>query len=120
MKYLLTLAFLATLQSSFSQSIDGYEISKIETEFIEIRGRQKFLSTNIVIQVDFGQDRSFLQSGKKTSITDEEGKFVNFNSMVDALNFFAKYGYKFEQAYVVTDSSKQNVYHYLLSKKDSK
>ena len=39
--------------------------------------------------------------------------------MVDALNYMALFGWKFEQAYVITESSgmsKQNVYHYLLSK----
>lgn len=39
--------------------------------------------------------------------------------MVDALNYMAQLGWRFEQAYVLTENtgvSKQNVYHYLLSK----
>lgn len=37
--------------------------------------------------------------------------------MVDAMNYLAKFRWKFEQAYVVTnESTNQNVYHWLLSK----
>ena len=45
------------------------------------------------------------------------GKKIEFNSMVDAMNYLAKFRWKFEQAYVVTnESTNQNVYHWLLSK----
>lgn len=40
-------------------------------------------------------------------------------SMVDALNYMSQFGWRFEQAYVVTENSsvsKQNAYHYLLNK----
>ena len=39
--------------------------------------------------------------------------------MVDALNYMARFGWKFEQAYGITENSamsKNNVYHYLLSR----
>ena len=53
------------------------------------------------------------------SLVDKDGKELKFNSMVDALNYMAQLGWRFEQAYVLTENtgvSKQNVYHYLLSK----
>ena len=40
---------------------------------------------------------------------------MKFNSMIDALNFFNTYGYKFVNAYVITIGN-QNVYHFLLEK----
>lgn len=37
--------------------------------------------------------------------------------MVDAMNYLAKFRWKFEQAYVVTnENTNQNIYHWLLSK----
>ena len=46
---------------------------------------------------------------------DEKGKALKFNSMVDAMDFMGKNGWKFIHAYVVA-SSNQNVYHWLLEK----
>lgn len=48
-------------------------------------------------------------------MVDESGKKIEFNSMVDAMNYLAKFRWKFEQAYVVTVGG-ENVYHWLLSK----
>ena len=50
-------------------------------------------------------------------MVDESGKEIEFNSMVDAMNYLAKFRWKFEQAYVVTnENTNQNIYHWLLSK----
>lgn len=44
-------------------------------------------------------------------------QIVGTGNMVDAMNYLAKFRWKFEQAYVVTnESTNQNVYHWLLSK----
>lgn len=84
--------------------------------FCEIVGTGKVLSSKVKIQIDFGQKTSYF--GKyKTFMVDESGKKIEFNSMVDAMNYLAKFRWKFEQAYVVTnESTNQNVYHWLLSK----
>lgn len=84
--------------------------------FCEIVGTGKVLSSKVKIQIDFGQKTSYF--GKyKTFMVDESGEKIEFNSMVDAMNYLAKFRWKFEQAYVVTtESTNQNVYHWLLSK----
>ncbi len=56
-------------------------------------------------------------STKDTQIRDKDGKLTTFNSMIDALNFMSKTGYDFVSAYTITISN-QNVYHYLLQKKE--
>lgn len=85
--------------------------------FCEIVGTGKILSTKVRVQIDFGQKRSYWNQYKNFMI-DETGKKIEFYSMVDAMNYLAKFGWKFEQAYVVTvdGTVKQNVYHWLLSK----
>ena len=74
--------------------------------FYEIVGTGKVLSSKVKIQIDFGQKTSYF--GKyKTFMVDESGKKIEL----------AKFRWKFEQAYVVTnESTNQNVYHWLLSK----
>jgi hypothetical protein len=49
------------------------------------------------------------------TVRDSNGKRVNFGTMTDALNYMAKNGYDFVQAYVFTEENK-NYCHYVLRK----
>jgi len=111
---ILLLLFIPAI--TYSQSINGVPFSEIDSEYIEIVGTAKALSNKVTINIDFGQSTKLLGSSKKQfSILDKDNKKVEFNSMIDALNFMTKNGYKFEQAYVITTGG-SNVYRYLLSK----
>tara|TARA_A100001015_G_C14756824_1_gene619807 strand:+ start:30 stop:380 length:351 start_codon:yes stop_codon:yes gene_type:complete len=111
---ILLLLFIPAI--TYSQSINGVPFSEIDSEYIEIVGTAKALSNKVTINIDFGQSTKLLGSSKKQfSILDKDNKKVEFNSMIDALNFMTKNGYKFEQAYVITAGG-SNVYRYLLSK----
>ncbi len=79
--------------------------------YCELLGTGKFMSSKVNVTVDFGQEAK----GWSSRLVDENGNPLSFNSMVDAMNYMGRLGWKFEQAYVVT-SSNQNVYHWLLSK----
>lgn len=84
--------------------------------YCELLGTQKFLSTKVTVQVDFGQQTKFFSDNR---LVDEKGEVIVFNSMVDAMNYMGTMGWEFEQAYVVTLGSGaggSNVYHWLLSK----
>lgn len=83
--------------------------------FCELVGNAKFMSTKIVVTVDFGQKVQFWSGSAKQYLVNDEGEKLEFNSMVDAMNYMGKRNWKFEQAYVVT-ASNQSVYHWLLSK----
>ena len=82
--------------------------------FCQIVGTGKVLSAKIRVQIDFGQKRSYWNQYKNFMV-DETGKRIEFYSMVDAMNYLAKFRWKFEQAYAVTIGG-ENVYHWLLSK----
>lgn len=82
--------------------------------FCELVGMQNLLGKTIV-SVDFGQVSLF----RDNRMVDENGDVLKFNSMVDAMNYMGALGWDFEQAYIVTigtGNSRQNVYHWLLSK----
>jgi hypothetical protein len=83
--------------------------------YCEIVGQSASLfGDKCTIWLDFGQERKLLQS---QVLVDELGDVIVFNSMIDALNWMGNLGWKFEQAYTVTESLyKNNVYHFLLSK----
>ncbi len=97
---------------AYSQTENG----TTKSAYAELLGYQKgIFSKKVTVSIDFGQKVSFWKQGSDDKIVDENGKDVVFNSMVDAMNFMGKRGWKFVQAYVVTEGN-QNVYHWLLSK----
>lgn len=99
---------LMLFASSYAMSQKPYKV------FCELLGTGKIMSTKVGISVDFGQKTSIYNSYKQ-KLVDEKGKSIEFNSMVDAMNYMAKSGWVFEQAYYVTIGG-QNVIHWLLSK----
>ena len=102
--------------NSHSQTINGVPFSEIESPFVKIVGTAKVLSSKVKVYIDFGQNTKLFGSAKKQfAILDADGKVMQFNSMIDALNFMTEIGYKFEQAYTVT-AGNSSVSHYLMSK----
>jgi len=90
--------------------------------YVELIGHARPLSLKVTVDVDFGQVQKLF--GSTPFLVDSQtGKKIVFNSMVDALNYFGRLGWNFEQAYAATEPVKkgfgggtQNVYHWLLSK----
>lgn len=102
-----------------AQTVNDVPLTDIDVEYVQIVGTSKLLSTKLTIEIDFGQRTKFFSSGKETIVKDIDGKAVDFNSMIDALNFMSKNGYEFVNAYAITIGN-QNVYHYLLRNKKHK
>ena len=97
------------LQESYSQTINDIPFSKIDVEYVQIMGVNKFMSSKLSITLDFGQHTK-LFGINDVWVKDENGDKIEFNSMVDALNFMGKNGYDFVTAYTVTIGN-QNVYY---------
>lgn len=88
----------------------------VKSRFIycELIGAQKFMSTKIMVAIDFGQETGLFEDLR---LRDEQtGKVKTFNSMIDALNYMGEDGWEFVQAYIAT-SGESNVYHWLLKKR---
>ncbi|MFN5208802.1 MAG: hypothetical protein ACK5D8_04855 [Bacteroidota bacterium] len=86
----------------------------VRYEYCELVGRQKFLSTKVVVSVDYGEARGFFQDTRvRNEVT---GKVQSFNSMIDALNYLGESGWEFVQAYTLTNQE-QNIYRWLLKKR---
>jgi len=112
-KILVVLTLMFAFVISNGQSVNGIKVQDFKTEYIELMGESRFMSNNVTISVDYGQERKYF---KNQIIKDEIGHVVIFNGMIAGMNFFTKYGYEFKQAYVVTVGN-QNVYHWLLERK---
>ena len=115
MKKILLLTICLYTSTMFAQTVNDIPIKEIDVQYMQIVGTSKLMSTKLNIKIDFGQETKFWSGGREAFIKDENGKILNFNSMIDALNFMAKNGYKFKTAYAFAVGN-QNVYHYLLEK----
>jgi hypothetical protein len=111
-KSLLIFALIAFVLFTKGQTVNDVPLKDINTEYIQIVGTSKLLSTKLTIEIDFGQENKIF-NGNDTQLKDIDGKRIVFNSMIDALNFMSANGYEFVQAYVITIVN-QNVYHYLM------
>jgi hypothetical protein len=97
-----------------AQTVNDVPIKDIDVEYVQIVGTAKPLSNKVSIEIDFGQQNKLFRK-RDTQLRDENGDLVEFNSMIDALNFMSKNGYKYKDAYALTIGN-MKVYHYLLQK----
>ena len=96
MKKIIILSFLFFLiqLSAYSQTVNDIPIKDINTEYVQIIGMPgKVFSNKIQIVIDFGQKQS-TAFDRKNIIRDSDGKKLDFNSMIDALNFLNDNGYE--------------------------
>lgn len=75
-------------------------------------------SNKFFVQVDYGEPYSYLKQADERAPKDENGKKIEFNSQIHALNYMIEKGWKLVQLNILTSDKTNFVqYHYLLSKK---
>lgn len=108
--------FNSNAQVNVNSKEGDIDLNKVPgINYLEIVGTDVgLIKKKIVIAIDYGQvDRAF---DKETTIKDANGKTVQFNSMIDALNFFEKNGWQYVSNYAVSTQN-GSVYHFLIKKK---
>lgn len=109
MKKTLLIFFLAIITLSVRAQQDT---TKQKEEYCMLLATSRLFSTKLTITADFGQETHLFKYTDQR-IKDEQGSVIKFNSVIDALNYMAKQGWLFVNAYVITVSN-QSVYHYVL------
>ena len=100
--------------SAFSQvTVDDVDINKLDIKYCEVVAKAAMFSMKVVVFIDYGQDFSW----KAQTIKGSDGKDMQFNSVIAALNFMYKNGWDYSNNFVVTDKN-GSIYHYLLKKKE--
>lgn len=88
--------------------------------YCEIVGSGNLTGTKVKIEVDFGQKVSWMGQKNQRTLVDEQGKKMEFNSMMDAVNYLAQFGWTLHSTYAVAESKGMggngSVYHYILTK----
>ena len=115
--YLALLVFLPFLVSAQTDSTKIVRHSIAEEEYCMIIATGKIFSNKVSIEVDYGQKTTFFGAADARSIKDEEGKLKSFNSVIDALNFMAKQGWVFVDAYPLSEGGQGKVLNYIMRRK---
>jgi len=109
MKRILMCCLLVISLHSYAQESKD---TKVE-QYCEIVATAKLLSNKVTIDIDYGEERSFWKNNR---VKDEDGKVKKFNTVIDALNYMGKMGWKLVNAFPVSNGSGKSVYHYVFKK----
>lgn len=113
-----TLTILLSLNFSFSQTVNGFALNEIPSEYIELVGAAKMLKIHQVqLYVDYGQI-SKMSEQKNGWVIGEDGKKMSFNGMMGAVNLLSENGWEYVNNYAIMSGS-NNVYRYLMRRKDN-
>lgn len=91
-KWLLTFCLIMSTGYAYAQ----------QRYYCEIKGKGKSFTSGLNVIFDFGTETSYNMWGdlsSKLKFVDENGKEIEFNSMVDAANYMVQRGWVFQQAY---------------------
>jgi hypothetical protein len=86
--------------------------AKVE-QYCEVVATPRLLSNRVTIDVDYGEERSVWKDNR---IKEDNGRAKKFNSVIDALNYMARDGWKLVNAFPVSTSNNTFVYHYVFRK----
>lgn len=100
-------------QSLLTNTFDYLGQDTVKYYYIMIVGTRKFLSNDVTVTIDYGQQRGFFSDLRLKD--NQTGKPIVFNSMIDALNYLGNLGWEFVQAFAVSMGD-SNVYHFLMKK----
>jgi hypothetical protein len=86
--------------------------SRVE-QYCEVIASEVVFSKKVAIDIDYGEGRS---TWKDNRLRAENGKLKKFNSLIDALNYLGKDGWKLVNAFPFSPGTGPAVYHYVLKK----
>lgn len=92
-------------------SFHGYsqDTSKVE-QYCEMVATARLLSNKVTINIDYGEAKSIWNDNR---LREENGKVRKFNTIVDALNYLGKNGWKLLNAFPVPSANQTAEYHYI-------
>ena len=92
---------------------NAQDTSKVE-QYCEVIATGRMLSNRVTVDIDYGEARSIWKDNR---LKDENGRLVKFNTLVDALNYLGRNGWKLVNAFPITSSNNSvPVYHYVFKK----
>lgn len=82
-------------------------------QYCEVVATGRILSNKVTIDIDYGEERSIW---KDSRLKDDNGRLKKFNTVIDAINYLGKNGWKLVNAFPVSIGNSPMVYHYVFKK----
>lgn len=108
MKKMITAICLLITGSCYAQQ----DNDKVE-QYCQVVATARLLSAKVTIDIDYGEERSIWKDNR---LKDESGKNKKFNTVIDAINYLGKNGWKLVNAFPVATGNAPMVYHYVFKK----
>ncbi len=92
--------------------------AQLRTVYCEMIGSGSPSGRSIKISFDFGEQKYYYKASSDNQIIDEDGKVIDFSSMIDALNYMADRGWKLHTAFsaAIKGQGGAETYRYILFK----
>jgi len=91
-------------------TVDGVNINKLSITYCQLEAARKVSLKSYTVTIDYGQSHVPLKPQK---IAGPDGELMDFNSMVDALNFMDDNGWE-----LISTHSNTPVHYYLLKREE--
>lgn len=111
-KILFTTVFIVFFSVSLISQTKNEQLSSRKFIYSELTYTGNF-SKNSTIEADFGEETHWFKTKK---LTNEKGKKLRFNTIVDALNYMGNEGWELVQIYVVPNTDNISTQHYVFKK----
>lgn len=99
----------------WGQIVDGKNLAEDATiEYLEISAIWGPVTRKVIILVDYGQ---VVYVGTNTTVEAPNGSTIKFNSIMDAVNRFAGWGWELYLAHDVNAGNGDSIYHYVMRRK---
>jgi hypothetical protein len=82
-------------------------------QYCEVVATARILSNKVTIDIDYGEERSIWKDNR---LREDNGKLRKFNSVIDAINYLGKTGWRLVNAFPVSTGNGPMVYHYVFKK----
>jgi hypothetical protein len=98
-RILIALAFCSLIgaNAAFAQKVNGIALKDLTEDYVEISEIPSY-GTTTQVAVDFGQ-KDNIWNYKTSALMDNDGKPIEFNSIVAALNLMSRNGYELVTSY---------------------
>ncbi|MFF5381988.1 hypothetical protein [Pedobacter suwonensis] len=97
-----------------AQNVNGMKLTDIHVDYIQIRAIKIFLADKQWIALEYGQKAGDVS---ELYIRDDDGKKLEFNSALDAVNKMKAYGYELFSVYTEQIDEDSNRPVYVLKRK---
>ncbi|MFT4667865.1 MAG: hypothetical protein ACI9XB_004839 [Gammaproteobacteria bacterium] len=108
------LLFAAVLPASAQVFVNKVDVNSRPVQYVEIWEKFNKENGKILTMLDYGQQDDLKdRAGKLLFVTNQKGQYLEFNSMVDALNFMFRNGWE-----VMHAKTSAKVQSYILKKRN--